>query len=449
MGEKGVARRKAPIPPSVIKHPVSSRPSESAARPDTIQQSIGNRALARLVAVPTIQRSTTLVEVLQNLTRGLQSLVLAGPRAIALLASLASGAELSRAVVRQLLSLGVTEEDVTDLAFSLRHPELNGRKLGTGDDLLIGEWLAIRSDLVRPELRKLADEAKKRSDSPGTRDDPAGPEPEPASNDFLSDTDRSYLERVPGGDRFLAVKWHPLDYPGKKVPIANPSPEKLAELGADPAIKVVQIKGTWYVKGAQQDLAAEMFALISSRVPERRANTGTTAVLTEAEFKRHAAEYDRYIEEQLGDIPSQKGLKLNKHAAQAFSAMHAAAAAQGVALRVKNSFRDRAVAEANAKKAGNKKAVASYSSHSLGLAVDLSLHTTATKGEWTETSTRMDNLVKMYRAPAYKWMAEHAAEHGWYPFRNEPWHWEYNPEGFRNKFFAEADDSIRPPGSPR
>src|SRR5215210_4695604 len=113
MGEKGVARRKAPIPPSVIKHPVSSRPSESAARPDTIQQSIGNRALARLVAVPTIQRSTTLVEVLQNLTRGLQSLVLAGPRAIALLASLASGAELSRAVVRQLLSLGVTEEDVT------------------------------------------------------------------------------------------------------------------------------------------------------------------------------------------------------------------------------------------------------------------------------------------------------------------------------------------------
>jgi hypothetical protein len=56
----------------------------------------------------------------------------------------------------------------------------------------------------------------------------------------------------------------------------------------------------------------------------------------------------------------------------------------------------------------------------------------------------MDNLVKMYRSPGYKWMAEHAAEHGWYPFRMEPWHWEYNPPGFREKFYAEADVHIRP-----
>ena len=38
-------------------------------------------------------------------------------------------------------------------------------------------------------------------------------------------------------------------------------------------------------------------------------------------------------------IPSQPKLKLNKHAAAAFEAMRAAAAAEGVKLKVDNSFR--------------------------------------------------------------------------------------------------------------
>jgi hypothetical protein len=28
------------------------------------------------------------------------------------------------------------------------------------------------------------------------------------------------------------------------------------------------------------------------------------------------------------------------------------------------------------------------------------------------------------------------AEFGWFPFGHEPWHWEYNPDGFRDRFRA-------------
>jgi hypothetical protein len=26
---------------------------------------------------------------------------------------------------------------------------------------------------------------------------------------------------------------------------------------------------------------------------------------------------------------------------------------------------------------------------------------------------------------------------GWYPYQNEPWHWEYNPPGFREIYWAD------------
>lgn len=145
-------------------------------------------------------------------------------------------------------------------------------------------------------------------------------------------------------------------------------------------------------------------------------------------------------------IPSQPKLKLNKHAAAAFEAMRAAAAAEGVKLKVDHSFRSRATAEKNAKKADNNAAAAGFSSHRLGLAVDLVLQTAATAGDWTDVSTRMDNLPEMYRSPSYKWMAENGSGHGWHPYSAEPWHWEYNPSDFRTTFFAEADEALKPGG---
>jgi hypothetical protein len=29
-----------------------------------------------------------------------------------------------------------------------------------------------------------------------------------------------------------------------------------------------------------------------------------------------------------------------------------------------------------------------------------------------------------------------AQKYGWYPFILEPWHWEYNPDNFRDTFFS-------------
>ena len=48
----------------------------------------------------------------------------------------------------------------------------------------------------------------------------------------------------------------------------------------------------------------------------------------------------------------------------------------------------------------------------------------------------MTNMVAMYRSPVYKWMALNGRRFGWFPYRREPWHWEYNPEGFKARFEA-------------
>jgi hypothetical protein len=64
-------------------------------------------------------------------------------------------------------------------------------------------------------------------------------------------------------------------------------------------------------------------------------------------------------------------------------------------------------------------------------------------------STRsMPNIVRMYRSPVYKWMALHGREHGWFPYRREPWHWEYNPPGFRERFESGAASQAQHYGAP-
>jgi hypothetical protein len=83
-------------------------------------------------------------------------------------------------------------------------------------------------------------------------------------------------------------------------------------------------------------------------------------------------------------------------------------------------------------------AVAAFSSHSLGLAVDLQM--SAGTQHFQEMTTRpMSNVAGMRAAPAHKWMVLRAEEFGWFPYGNEPWHWEYNPPGFRDRFRAIVD----------
>jgi LAS superfamily LD-carboxypeptidase LdcB len=139
------------------------------------------------------------------------------------------------------------------------------------------------------------------------------------------------------------------------------------------------------------------------------------------------------------------GHRLYQRAQDAFVRMRAAAWTDGVPLIVLSSFRDPAVSRARAAAAGNPAAVASFSAHSLGLAVDLrmSFRYQSAAGpqqrRFAETTTRpMQNVVDMRQSPAHKWMMLRGAEFGWFPYQNEPWHWEFNPPNFRQEFHQAA-----------
>ena len=303
-----------------------------AGRPEAatvLQQSIGNRATAQLLATPSVQRQIDMGTVVSTMAGGLASLMGLGVSAASVLLDVASGVEPSLAVVRQLLESGVSEGDATDLLLFVRHPELKGRKLGAGDDELIAEWKAIRSGVVRPLVRAIEEEREAERGTGGggggDADRGDGPTPTPVApgGGFITDTDRSYLDGLPGGAEFRDFPWHRLDFPGAKEPVGNTSEANLASLRADPRVELIPNEGVpkngvWYLRGANQAKARKMFALLARHVPERRANTGSDAVLTEAEFAQHEADYDAYITAQTMAIPGQTDKKLNKHAAASF-----------------------------------------------------------------------------------------------------------------------------------
>lgn len=296
---------------------------------------------------------------------------------------------------------------------------------------------------------------------------PAGTQP-PAGGDttstgsaadkraFILDVTRSTLELLPRKqrDRFENIPWNDQDYPGAKMKIKDTSEENLNKWRSTPGYEVFSIKkktkdgpvDVWYLRGTHQAEAAALLLALSRVRPgggERRVNTGKDAILTQKQFRRDPVAFDEYIIGQLVDTPGEKKDErrkmLNKHAAPQFVAMREAAAKDGVSLSIGNSFRDRKRAEKAAKGKDNTAAVASYSPHSLGLAMDLNLRTRSLR-DVDEVTTRMTNTIKLLGAPAYKWMFEHGAAYGFYQYRNEPWHWEYNPPGFAEKFWADNPD---------
>lgn len=186
-------------------------------------------------------------------------------------------------------------------------------------------------------------------------------------------------------------------------------------------------------EGANETWADVMVDALDLIRPERRANTGVNAVVVRAEASEPVWEY---MTAQWVKVPGQEEYMLNRHAAESFVRMHEAAKAEGVDLVILSAHRLRKVAEENAAKAANPNAVASFSAHSLGLAVDFKM--SHGEQEFKEISTRpMDNVVKMRESAVHKWLFLRGAEFGWFPYQNEPWHWEYNPIGFRNEFWLQ------------
>ena len=187
-------------------------------------------------------------------------------------------------------------------------------------------------------------------------------------------------------------------------------------------------------KGPNEVTAEVMVDVIDLVRPERRANSKQVAVVLKSEATEPVWEY---LTGQWVTVPGQERWKLNRHALESFVRMREQAKAEGVDLVILSGNRSRQTAQANAARANNPNAVASFSAHCLGLAIDFEM---SHRGEikLKETSTRpMAEVVRMRESPVHKWLMLRGEEFGWYPYQNEPWHWEYNPPGFREVFWAD------------
>jgi peptidoglycan hydrolase-like protein with peptidoglycan-binding domain len=216
---------------------------------------------------------------------------------------------------------------------------------------------------------------------------------------WMRSTDRSALELIADlalRRRLLeASDWSREYFPGNKDERGNPAPGRRAE---------------------------ELFCAMARVVPERRVPSS---------IRFHD------VTSQAKPVPGDTHHKLFPEARDAFVRMRQAAAADGVRLQIASAWRDLKRQQDARGRQGNPLAVAQGpSAHMYGLAVDLRLR--APGLELVERSTRardrMANVVRMYRSPVYKWMALNGSRFGWFPYRREPWHWEYNPPGFAARF---------------
>jgi LAS superfamily LD-carboxypeptidase LdcB len=231
---------------------------------------------------------------------------------------------------------------------------------------------------------------------------------------FIHNPDASTLDLLSPerARRYRDFAWHRLDYPGQS--------RTNGEL--DPA-------------GPNEARATEMANDLSAIRPERRVNTGDDAVVTQGEFD---ANMRRHVTANIEAVPGQGGHRLHREARDSFVRMQTAAEVEGVNLVIEDSYRSPQAAGANASRSGNPNAVANFSAHSLGLAVDFRM--SHGRQNYSETTTRpMQNVVDMRESPVHKWLFLRGADYGWHPYQNEPWHWEYNPSGFREQFRATPD----------
>jgi hypothetical protein len=186
-------------------------------------------------------------------------------------------------------------------------------------------------------------------------------------------------------------------------------------------------------EGPNEQFADVMVDTLDLVRPERRANSTRDAVVLKAEV--NDAVWD-LITNKWTVVPGQERWKLNPHALKSFIEMREAAKRDGVDLIINSAHRYPETARRNAARAGNANAVASFSSHSLGLAIDFNLNQPDFKTREGGTGS-MPAMVHMRQSPVHKWLVLRGEEFGWYPYQNEPWHWEYNPPGFREIFWAE------------
>lgn len=75
------------------------------------------------------------------------------------------------------------------------------------------------------------------------------------------------------------------------------------------------------------------------------------------------------------------------------------------------------------------------SPHHTGRAIDL----------WLGTRNSSDNIAALRATLPYKWLVCNAGRFGFFPYASEPWHWEFNPEGFAP---TRTRSATAPPSTP-
>ena len=152
------------------------------------------------------------------------------------------------------------------------------------------------------------------------------------------------------------------------------------------------------------------------------------------------------------DIVTVKGafhpkVPLHRRAAAALAALVCAARADGIKSPLllptgsRSGFRDpkqqteawqRALKKyGSPEKASKWVAKPGSSAHQSGRAIDFYLGASNSSG----------NVAKLRKTRAYQWMVANASRFGFYPYKSEPWHWEYNPPaaGQPELFFEDED----------
>lgn len=123
-------------------------------------------------------------------------------------------------------------------------------------------------------------------------------------------------------------------------------------------------------------------------------------------------------------------IPLHRLAAAALEALIAAARADGIReplLRPVSGFRDPArqtqLWQQALQRYGSPQAARrwvappGHSAHQTGRAIDF----------YIGGHNSSDRVAQLRTLPAYQWLVRNAARFGFYPYANEPWHWEYNP----------------------
>lgn len=224
---------------------------------------------------------------------------------------------------------------------------------------------------------------------------------------FIHDPSASSLDLLPAelSKEYRGFNWDHDDYPGNK----NKTTQR---------------------RGRNQAKAETMHGELKLIRPERRPNSTSDKVMSPAQFCLNK----KYIMRLCGG-------KLMSYARQSFDSVLQAAKQDGVTITVDNDFRYSECANGTVKRTSsnpNTKAVGTFSSHMMGLAVDLNL-SFGTK-TFVEVTTRpFKQVIEMRTSPIHKWMFLKGARYGWFPLTPEPWHWEYNPVGFRELFWKDLE----------